>query len=401
MMRTNVNGSSVLEWFVAPLTTEQFLSDYFGQNIFVSAGASDRFKSTLSLEDLDEVLGTYGLRFPEIQAVLSDEDIPVDSYTLRNRLVDPMRIARLFREGATLIFTALHDHHERVRQLCTRFALEANARTQANIYLTPPNSQGFKPHWDSHDVFILQISGTKRWQIFGNVVQQPMPPDKFDPKVHEPGEVVDEFVLEAGGMLYIPRGITHAGVSTDETSLHITLGLIAYTWTDLIIDCVVELSERDVELRKHLPFGFARPGSAGYEKLRESWESVAQDVVSRLDPEAVVQARVDQFNSAHRPRVKDHLRQALSVGSLERDHVVSWRPILPGRIEPRGDRVGVICGGRDIEFPSSATATINALIEGAVVRAGEIDDALDWETRKIVLSTLKKEGMIFSLESPT
>jgi ribosomal protein L16 Arg81 hydroxylase len=397
-MGVSSGESSVLEWFVDPLSSAQFLNEYFGRKYGIFKGPSDRFKSTLSFNDLDEVFGTYGLRFPEVQVVRSDEDIPVDSYTTKNHLIDTVRAARLFHDGATLIFTALHDRHERVRQLCTRFALEATARTQANIYLTPPNSQGFKPHWDSHDVFILQVEGTKRWQIFENGVEQPVPPDKFNPKDFETGDVTDEFVIEEGDVLYIPRGVTHAGVSTDTLSLHITLGMIAYTWTDLITDSILELSERDPEMRKHVPFGFGRSDSAGRKELDERWPQALSDVTSRIEPDAVIKARLDDFNAAHRPRVTDGLRQALESSEITPEDLVCWRSILPARVEDRGERIAIVCAGREVEFPAPAAPTVEALVQGRELRAGEIDDNLDWDTRKTVLSTLRKEGMIARLD---
>lgn len=34
-----------------------------------------------------------------------------------------------------------------------------------NAYLTPPGRQGFAPHSDDIDAFILQLEGTKRWVL--------------------------------------------------------------------------------------------------------------------------------------------------------------------------------------------------------------------------------------------
>ncbi|WP_430930579.1 JmjC domain-containing protein, partial [Pseudomonas aeruginosa] len=38
--------------------------------------------------------------------------------------------------------------------------------TGCNAYWTPPNSQGFAPHWDDIDAFVLQLEGTKRWRLY-------------------------------------------------------------------------------------------------------------------------------------------------------------------------------------------------------------------------------------------
>ena len=34
-----------------------------------------------------------------------------------------------------------------------------------NTYLTPPHSQGFSPHYDDIDAFIIQTEGKKHWKL--------------------------------------------------------------------------------------------------------------------------------------------------------------------------------------------------------------------------------------------
>lgn len=36
----------------------------------------------------------------------------------------------------------------------------------ANVYLTPPGSQGFAPHYDDIEAFIMQLEGSKEWRIY-------------------------------------------------------------------------------------------------------------------------------------------------------------------------------------------------------------------------------------------
>ena len=46
---------------------------------------------------------------------------------------------------------------------------------QANAYITPPGNRGFDFHYDVHDVFVLQVSGTKRWIVHEPVHRHPLP----------------------------------------------------------------------------------------------------------------------------------------------------------------------------------------------------------------------------------
>ena len=60
-----------------------------------------------------------------------------------------------------------------------------------------------------------------------------------------------------GDVAYIPRGCVHEARSTDTVSLHITVGILAYTWTDFLIECVADACLRDAAYRRSLPPGFA------------------------------------------------------------------------------------------------------------------------------------------------
>ena len=131
---------------------------------------------------------------------------------------------------------------------------------QTNVYLSPPNRQGFKTHFDSHDVFVLQVSGSKHWTIYDTLIELPLHGQSFDPDKRTPGAPTRELMLNAGDLFYCPRGLFHSARSTDEASLHITLGLIGKTWADLMIDAVSEACLASPAFRASLPLGFANAG---------------------------------------------------------------------------------------------------------------------------------------------
>ncbi|XP_022718182.1 bifunctional lysine-specific demethylase and histidyl-hydroxylase NO66-like isoform X5 [Durio zibethinus] len=107
----------------------------------------------------------------------------------------------------------------------------------ANLYLTPPNSQGLARHYDDHCVFVCQIFGSKQWKIFSQPNVQL--PRLYDPCNIQNGEGIDNsradcyhFLLNEGDVLYIPRGFPHEACthysSPDGSaglSLHLTLGI--------------------------------------------------------------------------------------------------------------------------------------------------------------------------------
>jgi ribosomal protein L16 Arg81 hydroxylase len=73
-----------------------------------------------------------------------------------------------------------------------------------------------------------------------------------------PGPVSEEFDLRAGDTLYLPRGLVHEAISTDETSLHVTVGILSWTWFDFLLEAVERLASSDCQVRAALPPAFAR-----------------------------------------------------------------------------------------------------------------------------------------------
>ena len=181
-------GGDALGWILGACPTElRFAEKILGRRaMLVHGGSPGRFSKLLSFDVLDSVLGTFGLSQADIRVVRSDPEVAPSEYQWGD-LADPMRVARLFAEGATVIFAALHNRHEPLRRLCAALSRQAGLRAQTNIYLTPPNSQGFKPHWDSHDVFVMQVEGSKRWRFYEGGKDRPLPGQHFDPEQHLPG----------------------------------------------------------------------------------------------------------------------------------------------------------------------------------------------------------------------
>lgn len=134
----------------------------------------------------------------------------------------------------------------------------------ANLYLTPPNSQGFAPHYDDVEAFILQIEGQKRWRLY-----KPLHENEYLPryssknfKQSEIGKPILDIVIKPGDLLYLPRGTIHQGVTLEDThSLHVTLSVYQKnSWFDLLEKVLPQALERaavnDTRFREGLPLNY-------------------------------------------------------------------------------------------------------------------------------------------------
>ena len=79
-----------------------------------------------------------------------------------------------FAAGATIVLQGLHRMWPPLVDFTRQLVEELGHPAQVNAYVTPPSSQGFSPHYDTHDVFVLQVSGEKRWVIHAPVHSDPL-----------------------------------------------------------------------------------------------------------------------------------------------------------------------------------------------------------------------------------
>ncbi len=115
-----------------------------------------------------------------------------------------------------------------------------------------PQVQGFKCHYDTHEVFILQVDGCKQWHIFADTVKYPLKEEKSSAHCPPESEPYLSCILEPGDVLYIPRGHWHYAKTVDQPSLHLTLGVHCLTGIDFLQWLTKQLKEEQ-EWRTNLP----------------------------------------------------------------------------------------------------------------------------------------------------
>ncbi|WP_208621937.1 JmjC domain-containing protein, partial [Streptomyces recifensis] len=99
-------------------------------------------------------------------------------------------------------------------------------------FLTPAGKDGYLPHHDPVDLFIVQLEGTKRWKLWDLPAQRDG--DNASYTDEELGEPVIEVLLEPGDVLYLPYNTPHAAAAEDQVSLHLSIMMRPRMWKDLL-----------------------------------------------------------------------------------------------------------------------------------------------------------------------
>ena len=174
---------------------------------------------------------------------------------LRTEVVDSGNLFREFSDGATIVLIGAHEWWPPLDHLCTQLARSLTMPVQANLYVAPPGLAGHRHH-DLHHIFALQLHGTKRWTVEGC-------PDGPDAPLHDRMPIDVE--LQPGDCLYVPRRFPHSVRTSEEYSTHVTFGVIAPTWAEVIGSCKRPAPDRPhraaTSARLRLPR--SRAGDAG------------------------------------------------------------------------------------------------------------------------------------------
>ncbi|QBY01815.1 hypothetical protein E2K80_14680 [Rhodophyticola sp. CCM32] len=437
------------DWAISPLSRDEFFTNIFEKkHMVVKRGQPDYYASLLSFAQIDHVVTTMGLYSPEITVTKSgghghgtdhdtapatdsdtapkatdsdsapDRDTASDTdadahgggahgvhtiqpgdYSYDSGYIDPVRVARLFDDGATVILSGLHDRLPQLGQFCRALENVISSRVQTNIYMTPTQSQGFNPHYDSHDVLVLQIEGTKEWRIYDTPVELPMNSQGFNPHDVPIGEETDRFTLEPGDMCYIPRGVAHDAVATDQTSLHITTGIMVQTWADLMAEAVNVMAHKDATFRHALPPGYAAPG---FDAAR--FEQTFRDLMTRLAETAPFQPLLGGFKqdfiSNRVPRVQGQMAQLAKLSGLTADSLVGARPhlvydiaVLDGS-DGKDPMVSILCHGSEITLPAHAEEALRYALTTPSFKPGDMAGNLDEDGNLVLVKRLVREGLM-------
>lgn len=169
--------------------------------------------------------------------------VPEDDFTKRvvefgtpRRRIDKPRFFDQLRSGATLVINGFERWSPFAARLSASVARLAAAPALGNAYLSLGGRGTFGKHWDTHDVFAFQLIGRKRWQVFAPTFPLPLDVHRNESSDYAgPSTPVLECVLDAGDLLYVPRGWWHHAIPFDEPSLHLSVGTYAPTVRDYLV----------------------------------------------------------------------------------------------------------------------------------------------------------------------
>src|ERR1044072_2357183 len=225
---------------VSPFTPEQFRNAYSAQRMLHVKGWLDKFSDLFSWHDVNQILLHHQFDFPRMRLLREGKVVPAESYVKQfpNRRQSGALRAKLnrgafveqVRSGATLVIDDVHEMCRPIMDLATRLEEFVHERVQVNAYVGWESTRALDLHWDDHDVVASQVLGKKKWSPYGTTRSYPLSSESPVPPTGEP---CWQGVLEAGDLLYVPRGWWHQVFPLSGPSIHLTFGIYRQKGIDL------------------------------------------------------------------------------------------------------------------------------------------------------------------------
>jgi ribosomal protein L16 Arg81 hydroxylase len=354
---------SGLDHLIHPVDNREFLSNYWGRRAIHIPGDSDKFPDLPGWQTINQILNHNRPSMEGIQLI--HERKPLSANELRN-------LSGWLSKGATLLITSINQLDSRVASLASLLGRDLNTPVNANSYVSSPSKQGFDTHYDGHDVFVVQLAGSKKWTVFEPGYPSPLErqtaprgtPPRDDPYL--------ECELSEGDVLYIPRGHWHHALAVTP-SFHLSLGPRSRSAIDFMEWLMGEFAEKDEWLRRDFPVA--------------ETESLGGDV-----PDEALDTHLDKFRTQLTALIggeelKDlFLQFCMRTNPLRREVRLPDMALLAERITPR-TVFQMDSAQKAVVRYQSATSQAEILVRGHVLK---LEQAPEW----IVRECFEREGLV-------
>jgi ribosomal protein L16 Arg81 hydroxylase len=273
---------------------------------------------------------------------------------------------------------------------------------QANAYLSPANSRGFDLHYDTHDVFILQVEGIKEWEFRDAGAALPAADEQHRNNANWISSlnlpIMWRQVLEPGDCVYIPRGYAHQAWTQNSHSLHMTIGVRPIIWRSVFHDLVDYIADREPSLRKAVPAALIR-GEQTESEVAGILEIFAQYLQSQSH-EVLSEASRERLASEWARTPAEEILRAVCPPEWTDDTLLIWESERVNSVDVQQERLSVELQDRTVSMPAACAELVEHL-RARSCSVHELTDATDLDVASVraVAGRLIAEGVITPSEN--
>jgi hypothetical protein len=405
-----------LDEILQPHGWTHFAEEYWQKlPLHISRKDARFFSSLVSREQVEFLINTQGGRddFP-ISVIGSriGENVPAEERGLRRSHWRPDNVYERVSKGATVRIGNLAHYLDPVQRLVSGFEASLNTDIAVNLYLTPGGSQAFGSHFDNHDVFILQVEGSKIWKIFTPPEDLPVEvaykarPQWFERRLPferslgslRPAVQLDkEFLLSAGDLLYVPRGYVHQVFTSDEASVHLTVAAPVLTWYEVAVHALAATYRESRTLREAVPPTFAMTSGARFRDVQDKLTDVIAAVHTHLT-EDKLRASLEELalgyvnsRSGNWPGITTAIE---GTKDFTLESVFQIRPSLVYTTRKELPYIYILFSGRALRVPVQAESMLSHILNVRRFRVADLPSDCAKSNHMTLIKTMLERGFL-------
>ncbi len=259
--------SMTLADLLAPMAPERFFAEYHDRQPLHLRGDPAKFAHVLSWRGINRLLDmTHAWSAHSLQLVLDGTPVPPEQYCARavgrdaaEPLMQPVaaKVQDWVKRGASVVMNDVDSLSPGLRAVSDALEGAGLGKAQANVYISWRSHKAFPAHYDTHEVWAVQVEGEKTWNVWEGRADYPIghPVFRSQTQAHHErakGALRAKVHMRPGDLLYLPRGWYHDALAEAPASVHVAYGVHAPLGMDLM-NILLERVLYDAEFRRPLP----------------------------------------------------------------------------------------------------------------------------------------------------
>ncbi|PZW41072.1 ribosomal protein L16 Arg81 hydroxylase [Humitalea rosea] len=333
-----------LSALLAPVTPEAFMAQHYDRAPLHVVGGAAKFAAVLSWRQINRLLDmTHIWTGTSLKLVIDSQAVPAEQFCRRETGRDGTPVlqpdAALVRQwvarGASVVMNDVDSLTPGLASVSEAIESAGFGKSQANVYISWQSHKAFHTHYDTHDVWAVQVEGEKYWNIWEGRAEYPIAHPMFrgQPQAHHDqarGKLREKVLMRPGDLLYLPRGWYHDALAEAPASVHIAYGVHAPLGMD-VLNILMERALHDPVFRQPLP---RQDGSAAAKFALTSRAGLLGQRLSEFSRDPKVMEALVGFVAGHRFRRGGNdllAARGIATGPAPADDAPGFRILVAGQ----------------------------------------------------------------------
>lgn len=388
------------ENLIFPVTRREFIDAYWGKSTLVLHRRDrDYFRELFSITDMDACLMTAANRSSKILHVIPAPGSSRSATLTSVAALSKDRLYDAYLSGDTIRLIGVEKVWPSLGLLAASLQEALDMNIGFNLFLTPPGSQAFPTHVDTLDSLIVQVAGSKQWFIWEQTYERPLDSQRSQQHIakmqwaEEQLTLREKPFLEAGDVIYLPRGFPHRAIAGDELSLHLTISFHPLSWVDFFSRALELAALEDLELRQDLT-----PGFIGDRETQQGMSPMFARLLARLSEklsfDATLRSLVEEHVSARSFPPDGHFSVLARLQQVGPDSAVERRKGLVCLVESSGDTAAIKFGPKRVQGPKEISMALEFIRDHHHFRVCDLPNSISLDSKLNLVRRLIRDGLL-------